>query len=172
MLGLAATGLYSRGYGIVNMYRGKVVGAINTVAFPAFARDHRETNTAPQLFLKSLVHLTGISWPFFGAGILLALPLIRVLFGDQWDAAAPLMRWLCAAAIVGTLTWQCNQFLVAVGRVGVVTHLVVQFQLMRVGLTIVAALFSLGSSGRAGVGAGHESCAVLQKAPRLRGAEG
>jgi O-antigen/teichoic acid export membrane protein len=143
MLGLAATGLYSRGFGVVNMYRSKVVGAINAVAFPAFARDHRETNTAPQLFLKSLVHLTGISWPFFAAGILLARPLIDVLFGEQWDAAVPLMRWLCASAVVGTLTWQCTQFLVAVGRAGTVTRIVLQYQPIHVGLTIIAALFSL-----------------------------
>lgn len=87
VLGMAATGMYSRGYGIVNMYRSNVIGAIGNVAFPAFAREHRETGTAPQLFLKSLVYLTGISWPFFAAGVLLAFPIIRILFGDQWDAA-------------------------------------------------------------------------------------
>lgn len=143
MLGLAATGLYSRGYGIVNMYSSSVVGAINGVAFPAFAREHRETGTAPQLFLRSLVYLTGVSWPFFAAGVVLAFPIIRVLFGSQWDAAVPLMQWLCAAAIVGTLTYQCNQFLIALGHVGAVTRIEVQYQSMRVGMTIAAAFYSV-----------------------------
>ncbi|RCS30314.1 lipopolysaccharide biosynthesis protein [Rhodanobacter denitrificans] len=145
MLGMAAAGLYSRGYGIVNMYGSTFVGAINGVAFPAFAREHRETGAAPQLFLRSLVYLTGISWPFFAAGILLAFPLIRVLFGSQWDAAVPLMRWLCAAAIVGTLTYQCNQFLVALGHVGAVTLIEVKYQLVRIGVTIVAAFYSVAA---------------------------
>jgi O-antigen/teichoic acid export membrane protein len=143
MLGMAATGMYSRGYGIVNMYNSNVLGAIGTVAFPAFAREHRETGTAPQLFLKSLVYLTGITWPFFAAGVLLAFPIIRILFGDQWDAAVPLMRWLCAAAIVGTLTYQCNSFLVALGHVRTVTRIEVQYQLVRVAITIAAAFNSL-----------------------------
>ncbi|CAM5367088.1 lipopolysaccharide biosynthesis protein [Rhodanobacter lindaniclasticus] len=145
MLGMADTGLYSRGYGIVNMYSTAVVGAINGVAFPAFAREHRETGTAPQLFLRSLIYLTGISWPFFAAGVLLAFPIIRVLFGSQWDAAVPLMRWLCAAAVVGTLTYQCNQFLVALGHVGTVTRIELQYQLFRVGVTIMAAYYSVAA---------------------------
>lgn len=143
MLGMAATGMYSRGYGIVNMYTSNVVDAIGNVAFPAFAREHRESGTAPQLFLKSLAYLTGISWPFFAAGMLLAFPIIRILFGDQWDAAAPLMRWLCGAAIVGVLTYQCNSFLVALGHVRVVTRIEVKYQLVRVGITIAAAFYSL-----------------------------
>lgn len=151
MLGMADTGLYSRGYGIVNMFRSNIIGAIGAVAFPAFAREHREAGTAPQLFLKSLVYLTGVSWPFFAAGILLAFPIIRVLFGDQWDAAAPLMRWLCAAAIVGTLTYQCNQFLVALGRVRLVTRVELQYQFARVALTIGAAFVSVAAVAAAQV---------------------
>lgn len=145
MLGMADTGLYSRGYGVVSMYNDRIVSAINGVAFPAFAREHRETGTAPQLFLRSLVYLTGISWPFFAAGIVLAFPIIRVLFGSQWGAAVPLMRWLCGAAIVGTLTYQCNQFLVALGRVRTVTRIEVQYQLARIGITIGAAFYSVAA---------------------------
>lgn len=143
MLGMTDTGLYSRGYGVVNMYKSNIVGAVNTVAFPAFAREHRETGTAPQLFLKALVYLTGLSWPFFAAGVLLAFPIIRVVFGDQWDAAVPLMRWLCAASIVGALTYQCNQFLVALGHVDTVTRIEVEYQVIRIAITIAAAFYSL-----------------------------
>lgn len=143
MLGLADAGFYSRGYGPVNMFEDKVVGAISAVAYPAFAAEHRESGTAPQLFLRSLVYLTGISWPFFVFAALMALPMIRIMFGNQWDAAIPLMRWLCCAAIVGTLIYQCNQLFVAIGRVGAASMIEVQYQLVRVGIVIVAAFVSL-----------------------------
>lgn len=143
MLGMADTGLYSRGYGVVNMYRTNVLGAIGSVAFPAFAREHREHATGPDLFLKALVYTTGISWPFFACGAILAYPVINILFGDQWDAAVPLMRWLCGAALVGTLIYQCNPFLVAVGRVRTGTRVEVQYQLARVGITILAAFYGV-----------------------------
>lgn len=143
MLGLTAAGFYSRGYSVVNIFRDKVVSAITAVAYPAFAAEHRDTGTAPALFLRSLVYLTGISWPFFAFSALMASPMIRILFGNQWDAAVPLMQWLCGAAIVGTLIYQCNQFLVAVGQVKAVTTIEVQYQLVRVALAVAAALYSV-----------------------------
>jgi O-antigen/teichoic acid export membrane protein len=143
MLGMTAAGLYSRGYGVVNMFRTNIGGAISSVAFPAFAREHHATGTAAALFLKSRVYLTGISWPFFGAGALLAFPIIRVLFGTQWDAAVPLMRWLCFAALVDTLIYQCDAFLVAIGRVRAATRIAVQYQVGRIVLTVAAAFYSL-----------------------------
>lgn len=143
MLGMTDTGLFSRGYGVVNMYRTNVLGAIGAVAFPAFAREHREHGTAPDLFLKALVYTTGISWPFFACVAILAYPVINILFGDQWDAAVPLMRWLCSAALIGTLMFQCNRFLVALGRATTVTRVEVQYQTVRVGITIGAAFYGV-----------------------------
>lgn len=143
MLGMTGAGLFSRGYGVVNMYRTNVLGAIAAVSFPAFAREHREHATAPELFLKVLVYTTGISWPFFACGVILAYPIINILFGNQWNAAVPLMRWLCFAALIGTLMFQCNQFLVALGRVRAVTRVEVQYQTVRVGITVGAAFYDV-----------------------------
>jgi O-antigen/teichoic acid export membrane protein len=143
MLGMADVGFYSRGYGPINMFRDKVVDAIGGVAFPAFAAEHRNSGTAPQLFMRALVYLTGISWPFFAFAALAAPQMIRILFGNQWDAAVPLMRWLCAAAIIGTLTYQCNPFFVAIGRVGAATTIEVQYQLSRLAIAVAAAFYSV-----------------------------
>jgi O-antigen/teichoic acid export membrane protein len=143
MLGMGDAGFYSRGYGIVNIFRTNVIGAVGAVAFPAYARDHRETNTAPELFLRSLVYLTGISWPFFAFAAIMAYPIIHVMFGNQWDTAVPLMRWLCGAAVVGTLVYQCNGLFTAVGRYREVTSVEIQFQLSRVALVIMAVFYGL-----------------------------
>jgi O-antigen/teichoic acid export membrane protein len=143
MLGMPAAGFYSRGYGLVNIFRNSFVRAISAVALPAYAREHRESDAAPWLFRQSMVHLTGVSWPFFAFAVLMAYPVIRLAFGSQWEPAAPLMRWLCGAAIVGTLIYQVNGLLTAVGRYREVTTIEVQYQLVRVALAVVAALYSL-----------------------------
>lgn len=143
MFGMAAAGFYSRGFGVVNMFRQNVVGAIGVVAFPAYAREHRERNAAPWLFRKSMVYLTGISWPFFAFSALMAYSIIRIAFGPQWDAAVPLMRWLCGAAIVGTLIYQCNSMLTAVGCYRDVTRIEIKFQLVRIGLAVLASFHSV-----------------------------
>lgn len=143
MLGMPAAGFYSRGYGLVNIFRNSFVRAISAVAFPAYAREHRESDAAPWLFRQSMVHLTGVSWPFFAFAALMAHPLIRLAFGNQWEPAVPLMRWLCGAAIIGTLIYQVNGLLTAVGRYREVTNIEVQYQLVRVALAVGAALYSL-----------------------------
>ena len=160
MLGMAAAGFYSRGYGLVNMFQANVIGPISSVAFPAYARDHREANAAPLLFRKSLVYITGISWPFFAFAALMAFPLIRIAFGSQWDAAVPLMRWLCGSAIVATLIYQCNGMLTAVGRYREVTQIEVQYQLVRVILVVLAAFHSLEAVAASQV-AVHVAAVVL-----------
>lgn len=143
LLGMAAAGLYSRGYSIVNQYREKVDSAIGAVALPAMAREHRENAAAPELYRRSLVYRTGIGWPFFGFAAIMASPIIRILFGPQWDASAPLMRWLCVAGFLGTLTYQCDLFFTAIGRVGAVTRIEIIYQTARIGLIVAAAFYSL-----------------------------
>lgn len=143
MLGMAPAGFYSRGYGIVNMFRTNVIGTIGLVAFPAYAREHRTGNAAPWLFRKALVYVTGVSWPFFVFAALMAYPIIHIMFGNQWDASIPLMRWLCVAALVGTLSYQCNGLLVAVGRYREATRVQVQYELVRIALVVLAAFHSL-----------------------------
>lgn len=143
MLGMAAAGFYSRGNGIVRTFRANVMGPIASVALPAYAKDHREANAAPLLYRKSLAYITGINWPFFAFAALMAFPLIRIAFGSQWDASVPIMRWLCGSAIVGTLIYQCNDMLTAIGRYREVTHVEVQYQIIRVILAVLAAFHSL-----------------------------
>lgn len=143
ILGMAAAGLYSRGFGVVNMFQTSVVGAVSSVAYPAFAQEHRDTGSAANLYLKSLVYLCGISWPFFAVCALMAFPMIQIAFGSQWLPAVPLMRWLCIAAIMATLTYQCGNFLTAIGRYRVVTRTEVTFQSVRVGLCVAAAFHGL-----------------------------
>jgi len=143
VLGMAAAGLYSRGYGLINMFRENVVGAVNAVAFSTFAERHRGKARPDEAFLQSLTLLTAVSWPFFLFAVLMAFPIMRIMFGSQWDAAVPLLQWLAAAAMVGTLIFQCNYFFTAIGRVGVATRNEVVFQSVRVGIVLVAAYQSI-----------------------------
>jgi O-antigen/teichoic acid export membrane protein len=143
MLGMADVGFYSRGYSIVNMFRTKVMGAITSVAYPALAKAHRLQDTAPSYYLNILVHITAVALPFFAFGAIMAPSIIFFAFGHQWAASVPIMRWLCVAAMFGSLIFQCGNFLTAIGRVGSVAAIQVRYQLARLALTITAAFYSL-----------------------------
>lgn len=143
MLGFADVGLYSRGQGLINLFRTKVASAIGAVSFPAYASRHHNSQSAHRFYLKTLTFVTGISLPFAVFAALMAFPIIHVMFGHQWYKAVPILQLLAAAMFINNLTPQFGQFFTATGKVGIVTSLAVFIQALRVGVLIPAAFYSL-----------------------------
>lgn len=143
MLGFAQAGLFSRGYGLVRMFREKVIGAIGSVAFSAFSQRHRDRGKPHALYLKSMTMVTGISWPFFLFASLMAYPIMRIMFGSQWDAAVPILHLVSIAALISTTMAHNGELLTAIGKVGVATARVTVIQVVRIGVLIWAATYSI-----------------------------
>jgi O-antigen/teichoic acid export membrane protein len=83
---------------------------------------HREGGDVGALMVRNLTYITALGWPFFSFVALLTFPVMRILFGDQWDAAVPLARLVAVAAMIGLLdaqTWEAMQGTGSVGRYAV-----------------------------------------------------
>ena len=143
MLGFSEVGFYSRGFSVVKMFRENIIGAIRPVAFSAYARDHRESANAHLLFLRSLTYISGICWPFFIFSGLMAHPIIRIMFGEQWNTSIPILRLLSVAAALSIVTAQEGQFLTAVGRVGLSSSLTAVIETLRICSLFAASFYSL-----------------------------
>src|SRR3546814_3774220 len=65
------------------------------VLLPAFAAKLRQGHALKDSYLRGVAYLTAVGWPFSVVLALLAHPILRVLFGPQWDAAVPLVQILC-----------------------------------------------------------------------------
>jgi O-antigen/teichoic acid export membrane protein len=99
--GLTAVGLFSRAMGLLEMFYTNVTSAVQRVATPAFADQHRQGENLTALYAQSTGMITAIAWPFFGFVALMSRDMMRLLFGPQWDAAAPICT-LLALAIMPT----------------------------------------------------------------------
>lgn len=143
IIDFAAVGMYSRGQGLIRLFRQNVLGAIASVTFPAYARNFRSASAPDHLFLKVLKIISVISWPFLLFVALMAFPIIRIMFGEQWDEAVPILRLLALGAVFGIANMDCPQLLVAVGRVGTVTKLVAVTQSVRVVVLIATAFYGI-----------------------------
>ncbi|MGN8158612.1 lipopolysaccharide biosynthesis protein [Salinisphaera sp. SWV1] len=143
MLGFVDVGMFSRGYGLVRMFNENISGAIGAVSYSAFSRQHRDGGEAGTLFLRSLTYITGVGWPFLGFASLMSFPIIRIFFGDQWDAAAPILRFLAISSAMALLVLQYQNFLTAVGRVGLATLWMTAWQMLTITALICGAYFSL-----------------------------
>lgn len=95
LMGMEAVGFFGRATGLIDLFNRIVVQSIGYVALPHFASELRAERSVTQPYLRSMTYLTGVAWPFFVFLSIAAWPVVRLLYGDQWDQAVPLVRILC-----------------------------------------------------------------------------
>lgn len=99
MIDSAAVGLFSRASGLALQLRLLISGAVTGVFYPAFR--HIRDSGAPlgPPYLRVLAAYTGVTWPAMAGIAVLGEPLIRLLYGERWIAAAPLLVWVALSQI-------------------------------------------------------------------------
>lgn len=150
--GFASVGMFSRAFGLIELFYSNVTAAILRVATPTFANSHRAGGVPPEAFARGTAIITCVAWPFFGFVALMAPEIVRVLFGPQWDAAADIAAILALAVIPGYLYVLGPNLLAATGHVKrrlmismyfSPVHLVTILAASHFGLPAVAAAFGL-----------------------------
>lgn len=141
--GLTSVGLFSRALGLLEMFYTNVTSAVLRVATPAFANQHREGGDLPRLYAQGTAMMTAIAWPFFGFVALMAPDIIRLLFGPQWDAAAPICT-LLALAIMPTYLYSLGpNILNATGHVAKRLRINLVYSPVHLVVLLIASRFSL-----------------------------
>jgi len=138
-----AVGLFSRAWGLVEMFNTHVADAIVRVATPAFAKEHRAGRSVAEPFARGTAIFVCLSWSFFGFVALCAQEIIAVLFGPQWAAAAPLATILALAALPAGLHELVPQLLSSTGHVQRRLRIAVWGGVLHVALVLAAATVSL-----------------------------
>jgi len=114
---LAAAGLFSRGRGMSQMAHQLLARAAGPVFLAVFSQRQREGVSLAPLYAKATACVVGLGWVGLAMLVVLAEPVVRVLFGPNWLAVVPLMRWLSVAAAVALLTSGAHHLLLASGGV-------------------------------------------------------
>jgi len=116
ILGMEFLGLYEiaknlafRPYQIINPI-------ITKVAFPAFAKVQGNLPRLKKAYLNVLSVLSSINVPLHFAMIVLANPLIQVVFGVEWKAAVPIFQLLTIGALCSSIGNPVGALQLAVGR--------------------------------------------------------
>jgi O-antigen/teichoic acid export membrane protein len=174
ILSPVAVGLYSRAFSMVTLFHQAILQGLSPVVLSNIAMRHREGGDVAALMVKSLTYITALGWPFFSFIALLTFPVMRILFGDQWDAAVPLARLISIAVMIGLLdstTWEAMQGTGSVGKYAVLQAFTVP---MGVILLVLALLYgkSIEAVGWAAIASSivhvAASLMVLRRLVRLR----
>lgn len=128
VLNLKLVAIASRAQGLMNLFHRDITGTIRTVAYPAYARAHREGRSLEEQYMASLTAITAVAWPFYGFIALFPLEVLRLMFGPQWDASAPLVPLFSLAGAFGALNSLIPTLMLAAGhsRLVSMTDLIIQ----------------------------------------------
>jgi O-antigen/teichoic acid export membrane protein len=160
VLGVADVGIFGKAMGVINVFNQLVTAAISPVIFPLFSAQARDGGDLRRSYLTTVSYVTALAWPFFGFVGLMAPALVRVLYGDQWDAAIPLIRIICVASALYSMFSMARYLFVAMGAVGqqarldataVPVRIIAVLAAAPFGLAWVAAAVVLGAVFRSGL---------------------
>ncbi|EHR71990.1 membrane protein involved in the export of O-antigen and teichoic acid [Burkholderiales bacterium JOSHI_001] len=112
---MTAVGLFSRANGLVGLLTGLMSDTVGSVAMPMFAQQKRDGGDLGAAFLRVCAYMSVIAWSFALFLGLMADPLIRVLYGQQWVDAVPIARWLAVAMVLAAPAALSVQVLLGVG---------------------------------------------------------
>ena len=136
VISLAAAGHFSRGNGLIQIFRTLVTGSVMPLTLAYFSQIRREEGDLAQPYHAAVEYLTVVAWPFFATMGLLALPIVRTLYGPQWDASVPIVQLLCIAGAISMIGTFAGEVMIANGHVRQVT----KFQILTSAIRIVAIL--------------------------------
>ncbi|MBL7004585.1 MAG: oligosaccharide flippase family protein, partial [Gammaproteobacteria bacterium] len=86
--------MYSRGLGFVDFLSNFLIMGAKPIALPYLAQVRRSGGSLSDAYIASTSMLCTITWPALGFASIMSLQTLRVIFGDQWDAASPLVSYL------------------------------------------------------------------------------
>jgi O-antigen/teichoic acid export membrane protein len=101
ILGLTALGIYGRASGLSNQIWDNIYGLATRVIFAQMAEEMRQTGTVAKTFLTGISMLTALIWPLLMGIATLSGPIIKLLYGERWLAAATPLSILLVAHLIG-----------------------------------------------------------------------
>jgi lipopolysaccharide exporter len=155
LLGSYATGLYNLAKRVLSAVFLIIGASLGRVGISKFVHEKSDQKALLQSYTKMLGLIFILMVPIYSLVTVLALPMITVVFGEQWIASAPLFGWL-SIAYLGQTAFELGQNLsFATGMSGRVSKMALKQLLISTlaalllghwwGITGVVIGFALGS---------------------------
>jgi len=151
-LGAVPLGIYSVAYKVMMVIQQLLNSASQQIAFPAFSRMQDDPEGLARKYLAAVRLVAFLGFPAFAIVAVFAPWILRFGPGAQWDAAAPVLRALCLAGAIQTISPLNGVVLMAKGKtdlrlrlmvLGVVANGIGFLVAVRWGLVAVALSYSL-----------------------------
>lgn len=162
VFGLVQLGVYTLAYRLPELLLIGNLWILGDIAFPAFSSIQDKPDEMRQGFLSSVRIVELIATPISLGLIIAAEPIIRVIFGNQWLDAVPILRVLAAYAWVYSIGFHVGGIYKAVGRPDILLNL----SLFTIIILIPSLLIGSGF-GIIGVAWGHLIAVLIRRTVSL-----
>jgi len=162
MLGDTALGVYTLAYRLPELLILSVWRVLAGAIFPFFSSIQRYPDLLRKGFLATIRYSQIVVVPLCVGLFITAEPAVRVLFGEQWLDAVPVLRLLAVFALVGSVGVNIGDVYKAIGRPDILA------KLSALELTLLTPALILGARhGLVGVAAAHAAVATIDTTIRL-----
>ena len=115
-LGPVALGYYTIAYRVLTVMTQLLVRTSQSVALPTFSRLQADLKRFRKVFYTATQLTSLIAFPTFLGMATLAPELIRLLFGNQWVPAIPIVQVLALMGILRSVTFFAGSVFMAMGK--------------------------------------------------------
>lgn len=143
LLGLSALGFFSRAFGTYSLFDNIFVSSIRPTILPLLSRDNKNVAKLTEGYFKAMSYSFIFAWPFFAFLFLYTEEIIRVLYGNQWDAAIPLVKILCTAGIILPSILFADNLFIAFGKPGITLKIQLASNITKLLLVLMACFYNL-----------------------------
>jgi O-antigen/teichoic acid export membrane protein len=118
LLGATQLGFYSVPRNLVLQIQFMVNPIITRVGFPLIAQVQHDLPRVRSIYLQTMNMTASINGPIYIGLAFFSADIVQVLFGEKWEAAAPLLRILAIWGLFRSLGNPVGSLLMGMGRAG------------------------------------------------------
>lgn len=122
-LGSSALGSYSVAYKLMLFPLQNLTFVLTRAMYPVLCRHQNEPDQMRDLYLRALRALSMVTAPLMAGALVLREPLIRIVFGPQWQQSAEVLAWLAPTGFLQSIISTTGGVLMARGRTDVLFRL-------------------------------------------------
>ena len=158
IFGLVPLSIYTLAYRLPEMLLIGNLWVMGGVVFPAFSTIQDKPNELRRGFLASVRIVELMAMPICLGLLIGADPIVRVVFGEQWLDAIPVLRVLAIYAWVYSLGYHVGGFYKAIGRPDILLKLSILTLIIIIPALLIGARF-----GIIGVAIGHLVAILIRR---------
>jgi len=136
-------GIYDRAQKTQVLSGNLIMSVINRVSYPVFSATAQDKERLARGFRKAQRLVMFVNIPLMLGIIVLADPIVRVLFGDQWLACVPVLRILGVVGIMLPMQIFNVNILMAQGRSDLLFNIMLLKRTVAIGLTVAASFYGI-----------------------------